>query len=671
MSVSTDLPIMYIMYCLLLGLGYAYFLYNKEKFLPSSTLTQFLFIIRTLFIGVLAALLLNPIVKSLHKTIHKPIVILAQDVSESIPDTSSFNFLTNISSQLTDFEVHQFSFSDDVNQGFSDQNEGLLTNFSNLFNDMNSRFSNQHVAALVLSSDGLYNRGNNPLYEEMNYPVYTIAQGDTALSKDVSITKIRKNDIAFLGNTFPLEVTINTQQCKGQVIDVNIWNKGKRVHTEKVAIVSDDHYGKVKANLLADAVGLQHYTITVSHFPDEKNIKNNSYTAYIDVIDSRYKILVLSDLVHPDIAAYKNAIEKNKNYAVEQIRISDFNGDIEPYQLVVLFGIQQGSSILNALKESKTPLLFFNLQQNIYKEFTSVLDFKEKGGMEEVKAIRNEGFSNFTFSPELLNLIQDAPPLHAPFGKYTMQVGAEIILFQQIDGYVTSNPIMVLDEKNGRKIATITAEGFWRWKAYEYSIAKNNEAFEELFSKLSQYLVLQEDKSKFRISYENSVNENSNIRFEASVYNESYELVNNKEVEITISNKEGERFEYEFSKYSGRYSLDAGVLPEGKYSFLAKVNGSEMIKRGSFDVKAIQLEQLHTVANHKLLFQLANNSGGKLFHLNQLNEVITTINKSKDNYQSISVSEKLKGIINIPWILLILLTLISFEWFIRKYNGLI
>ena len=57
----------------------------------------------------------------------------------------------------------------------------------NLFQDMNSRFANQHIAALVLSSDGLYNRGNNPLYEEMNYPVYTIAQGDTSFSKDVSI----------------------------------------------------------------------------------------------------------------------------------------------------------------------------------------------------------------------------------------------------------------------------------------------------------------------------------------------------------------------------------------------------------------------------------------------------------------------------------------------------
>jgi hypothetical protein len=33
--------------------------------------------------------------------------------------------------------------------------------------------------------------------------------------------------------------------------------------------------------------------------------------------------------------------------------------------------------------------------------------------------------------------------------------------------------------------------------------------------------------------------------------------------------------------------------------------------------------------------------------------------------------EKLEGLINISWILLALLILISVEWFIRKYNGLI
>ena len=204
-----------------------------------------------------------------------------------------------------------------------------------------------------------------------------------------------------------------------------------------------------------------------------------------------------------------------------------------------------------------------------------------------------------------------------------------------------------------------------------YANTKNNVAFDELFSKLTQYLVLQEDKSKFRIDYKKQFAQNSNIYFEASLYNESYELINDKEISIVIQNEKGDEFDYEFSKSLERYNLNVGILDIGKYTFLAKANGSELIRIGSFDVRAIQLEQLYTVANHKLLYQLATASEGKLFFPNQRKELVAKIKNSKNNYKRISTEEKLKGIINIPWILLSLLALISLEWFLRKYNGLI
>jgi len=669
MDISTDLPIMYSIACLLLGLGYAFFLYRKERLLASNKLKVFLFVIRTLFIGFLAVLFLNPIVKSKHKITEKPIVILAQDISESIIDSS---FLTEISKQLPDFEVHQFSFADKVYEGFKTENIGLLTNYSNLFEDFKSRFENQHIAAMVLASDGMYNTGANPLYGDLsNYPIYTIAQGDTNIKKDVSIAKVLQNEIAFLGNTFPLEIAVAAEKCSGENIQVNIWNNGKKIHSEKIAINSDNAFEKVKVNLLADAIGLQHYTINVTQFLDEKNIENNSYIAYVEVIDSRYKILVLTEGSHPDIAAYASAVEKNKNYALEQIDVNDFKGNIEAYQLLVLFGVKENASIVNVIKKSQIPLLVFNMQQDIFKQVTSVFSFTSRGGQEQVQAIKNESFTNFTFSPDLLNLLDEAPPLYTPFGKYNLHMGAVTVLFQQIGGQNTSNPIIIIDEQKDRKMAFVTAEGFWKWKLYDYAIAKNNDAFNELFSKLTQYLVLLEDKSKFRVNYKNKIAENENISFEASLYNESYELVNNKEVELIISNEKGENFNYEFSKPGTKYSLSVGVLDVGKYTFLAKVRGSEILKKGNFDVKAIQLEQLHTVANHKLLYQLSDMSGGALFYPNQTDKIAAAIKQSKNNHNRISTEEKLKGIINIPWILLSLLSLISLEWFLRKYNGLI
>jgi len=220
-------------------------------------------------------------------------------------------------------------------------------------------------------------------------------------------------------------------------------------------------------------------------------------------------------------------------------------------------------------------------------------------------------------------------------------------------------------------MAYITAEGFWKWKLYDYSHNNSNETFDELFEKLTQYLVLQEDKSRFRIDYRKQFTEDENIYLDALLFNESFEMVTDKDIEISISNEKGSKYNFEFSKHNNSYLLDAGKLEIGKYSFIAKVKGTSLNKTGGFEVKVIQLEQLNAIADHKLLLALAKASGGAVFNKDNVNELITKVKNNKDNYKIIHTKEKLEGIINIPWILLSLLSLISTEWFARKYNGLL
>lgn len=671
MSISTGYSILYSIACLLLGLSYAYFLYRRENLLTSSKLKWILFSLRTILVSVLAVLLLNPIVKSENQIIQKPIVVLAQDNSSSISDTNTLSLLTDISSQLSEFEVYKFSFSDKVDEGFSKNNTGLLSNYSNLFSDINSRFENQNISAVVIASDGLYNAGSNPLHNSFKYPIYTLAQGDTTIKKDVGIVKVSKNDIAFLDNMFPLEVSISTKQCKGKSIGVHVWNNGKKIQSKNIVVDSNNSFDKVNFSIQANNVGLQNYLITTTKDTDEENIINNNYNAYIDVIDSKYKLLFLTNGVHPDVAAYKSVIDKNKNYTIDKVDISEFEGSYNSYQLVVLFGIDKGEEKLKGLINENIPVLVFDFQKNTHEDFTSSFSFVEKGGIEEVLCYKNELFSSFTFSPNLINLLENSPPLKTSFGTYNLKTGVDVVLNQRVSGINTDLPVIIIDEKKGRKKAFVMAEGFWSWKLYDYQSNNNNIAFDELFTKLTQYLVLIEDKTKFRLNYEKQVAENSIVYFGALLYNESYELINNKNVSIVITNDKGEDFNFSFSKLENKYFLDIGVLDAGKYTFKAKVEGSDLIKEGSFEVKSIQLENLCSVANHQFLHQLSSISGGKLFFPNQKEELVNHLVTSESNYKLISTEERLKGIINIPWILLSLLSLISLEWFLRKYNGLI
>ena len=229
----------------------------------------------------------------------------------------------------------------------------------------------------------------------------------------------------------------------------------------------------------------------------------------------------------------------------------------------------------------------------------------------------------------------------------------------------------MLQELDSRKVAFIAAEGWWKWKLYDYSINNNNLAFDELFSKLSQYLVLQEDKSLFRLEYDKQYEENHEVVFRAVLYNESYELVNDKEVDLKLIDEKYREYNFQFSKETNELVAKLGVLEVGTYYFTATVKGNKLIKKGVFDVKKIQLEQLGLSANHHVLNKIASLSNGEVFYLNSIDNLLETIKSSEKNKQIIHAKEKLESLISVPWILLSLLMLISIEWFIRKYNGLI
>lgn len=663
-GLTIDFPFYYSIICILLGVVFAYFLYINERLLQSKTLRVLLFAIRTIFVGILAVLLLSPLIKSFSNTTENPIVIIAQDVSESIAD-STFDLLSNLSSQLTDFDVHKFSFSEEVDPGFQTSNIGVKTDYSSLFSDLENRFSNRNVAGIILASDGCYNSGNNPIFRHFDFPIYSIALGDTSVKQDVLVRKVTNNDIAFLGNIFPLEVAVAAVKLKGKKSKLSVWNKGIELYTEQILFDSNDDYKIINMKLEAKDIGLQAYKIVLSEVKGEKNIENNIFTSYIDVIDSRYNVLILKDKSHPDLASYISAIEKNKNYNIETKTIDEVN-DFNKYQLVVLSGFSQ---IPSSLIDKNIPLILFG-SLNFSSDLSSV-KFVQKGSNEEIRVVQNELFSKFTFSPELLNLIKDAPPLYGVFGKFELNVNIDVVLKKKIGAIITESPLLFIEEVENRKVAFFTAEGWWKWKLYDYSINENNDAFNEIFSKLTQYLLLQEDKSKFRIYYEKQVSEYTNILFDANLYNDSYELINNKELALEIKNESGEEFDFQFSKVKQGYFLDIGILENGYYSFDAKVVGSSVVKSGVFEVKQNQLELMNLVANHGLLFKISELSNGKLFYINEIDLLSEELNKSSKNQKLIYSKEKLTSLINIPLILLILLLLISTEWFVRKYNGLI
>ncbi|HKJ78994.1 MAG TPA: hypothetical protein VKA10_05640, partial [Prolixibacteraceae bacterium] len=294
------------------------------------------------------------------------------------------------------------------------------------------------------------------------------------------------------------------------------------------------------------------------------------------------------------------------------------------------------------------------------------------GAFEEALATLNPAYGTFTISEELREMLPKFPPLLAPFAEYQLEPEYSPLFYQRLKNVETNKPLLATGTTGGRKTGFLFGEGIWRWRLFNYYSSQSHRQFNELINQLVQYLALRENEDNFIVEFSPVYNEIDNVVLTAEVYNDAFEPVTSEEVTITMENDDGEEFDFTFDATGDNYHLNAGNLPVGDYVFTAQVTlGNETYtETGSFTVVQVNIENIVTQANHRMLYQLAINSGGKFFLPGSVDEMINGIKESNElkpvNYFQESVNE----ILNLRWWFFVLLVLLSVEWFLRKFWGI-
>ena len=142
---------------------------------------------------------------------------------------------------------------------------------------------------------------------------------------------------------------------------------------------------------------------------------------------------------------------------------------------------------------------------------------------------------------------------------------------------------------------------------------------------------------------------------------------------IGLTDENGKQYNYTMSKNSNSYFVEAGLFPAGEYKYKStiKVNNQVFSQSGTIIVKAVVAEKINTVANHTLLFQLAQNTGGKLFQKNELSKLEKEL-MTNELIKPVTYTQKqLNDLIDLKWIFFLILGILSIEWFLRKRSGTI
>jgi hypothetical protein len=633
------------------------------------------------FISVFSLLLLiiNPVVsRKIVETNKIPLAIVA-DNSRSITELKATSdalklveTLNSNSALKEKFEIQNYTFDETFIAGKPLDFKGNQSNIHDVAVNLKQLNKNAFYP-VVLITDGNQTIGNDYVYGfHESTTLFPVVLGDTTTTFDLKINQLNANKYSFLKNKFPVEVFLQYNGNKSVSAAFSIEKNGKKITSQTVNFDAKNKVQSVQILLEADRVGLQKYKAVLSSSVKEKNSYNNTKNFAVEVLDQKKEIAIVSDISHPDIGAIKRAIESNAQRKVTIVKPNEIS-DLKKYNVLILY--QPTASFKKLFEANKNVnintfiVTGMATDFNLLNQMQSDLAFKLTNKKEDFTA---SFVSDFNLFAQTDIQFSQFPPLENPFGKITEKGSVNTLLKAKVNGIEVGNPILTFSEKGSNRNAYLLGENSWKWRMESFVLNQSYEKYDLFIDKIIQYLSTNSAKKSLLVEHESFYNSGETIEIFAQYFNKSYELEENANLSITLTNKNTKSTKnYNFSKANNGYQAIFDGLTPGNYAFQVKETTSNASYNGTFEVLDFDVEKQFVNPDVAKLQQLANQNNGTLIFPNQMDALIQKL-LQKNTYLPVEKTIiKNSPLIDFLWLLIIIVVSLSTEWFIRKYNGLL
>lgn len=721
MQLLFDCPWYFILLCLLAGALYSAALYwimnNEHKVMNNgSRHTHYsLFnthhsegvphwariampVLRFLSVSLIAFLLMAPLIKRHVATHEKPLIVVAVDNSESITKEGENNPSLMAPGPTWSQLKKKYEVVFDT---FGDKTTDIAAELESISN----RYAARNLGAVVLASDGIYNQGQHPanVAPRLAVPIYTIALGDTTHRPDAAIADIRYNQVVYLDNQFPIEVTLRASMLRGQQATLSVACEGRQLFSKAVTFSDNDFSTTETIILQADQMGsgadkgagsttksgLRRYTVSISPCRGEVTTANNSRSIAIEVIDGHQKIAILANAPHPDITAIRQALATNPHYETDLFLAEELEQltpqKLAAYSLVILHNLPSASHTKLQLPKNQPALFIVGSGTDLarFNALRSGLEIVAKAKKtDEVSAQHSNAFTLFTIDEEVCRTIEQLPPLAAPFGTYKPSGDLQSLFTARMGTLATDRPLIAFCQQEGVRHGFIVGEGIWRWRLHDYLITSSHRNFDMLMDKMVVYTSLQASRDRFRVTVPHILLDNEPVTLQGELYNDNFEPINTPEASVTITCRperedkaadaqaaKASTSTYAFNRSGTGYTLLLGTLAPGRYHYAATTtfNGHKYDAVGDFIVQEASLEQATLVADHGLLNTLSQTTGAQMLYPAQADELPKLLAQRDDLKTLIQSQTRYTSLLDLLPVFLLILLLLTAEWLLRKY----
>ena len=659
----------------ILALITSYLFYRK----PKSSFPKLLFFLRFVSLWTLLLLLFLPEIQSSKTYTVKPVLNILTDNTASMKHTGgdgqAMDFLKKIEQNPdlnAHFDIRYYTFGTDISEGKSlafDRNgsdiAGALTNLTQI--------DRSQYSALLLLSDGRATSGQDYTYAQNLHPVFAVACGDTTRYRDIRIEKVQSNTYSFAGNRFPVEIQLAYTGDDAVNSTLRISEKGKVLYKKDLKLSPEKKTATLKLHLDAAEPGVHYYKVQLQKISNEKNIRNNFKSFRVEVVDEHSDLLLVAGVFHPDIASLKRAIQRNKQRKLKVVSPEKFPHDLSGYSEIILYQPDESfSPILKSLQNQKINSFIITGTHTSWKALNALQSAfqKETGSQtEEYKARANEHFDAFVYKdPGLSGL----PPLTDYFGKIKFHTEHQILLYQNVAGIDTDQPLLALYSRtDGSKHAVLFGEGIWRWRMqymHRYGQADEYDAF---WMALLRYLEPGARRTQYDLKYKKELYKNENQSISVRFQDKNYRAYKNLTPVLHLSGPGGNKEKIPMIKSMGYYT---SVLPgqsPGTYRFYIDAGSKFPRPGGAYTVEDYSVEQQFYTADIQHLKELAHYTKGGFYLPDRAQNLFDELIKSS-RFKKIIKEKKIKQkLIDWKYLLALLILSLSIEWFIRKYRGMI
>ncbi|MBS1777971.1 MAG: VWA domain-containing protein [Bacteroidetes bacterium] len=654
--------------------GYWVYRTDKKRGTPMPWLTA---VLRGIVVLLTLLLLLAPPITITKNETEKPVIVFLQDNSASIAtalgkDTSNY---TKTAQQLTErlagkYKVVTWGFGDNVSTDSPYRFTKPSTDIAAALNRVQEYYGTQNLGAVILASDGKYNQGSNPLYQQLSIqpPVYSIGIGDGSEQKDLRITQAYYNKTASLNSQFEIRADIVATLLKGYNNTLRLSENGQGIGTVPLSINNTNYDRSVSFAVKADKPGLHHYIIDAPAADGETNTTNNRKDIFIEVVDEKKNILIVGSAPHPDINAIKEALSDVETYKVTV----HTGGNLPPlgnYRVIIAHDLP--SVIYNYQSQfaaSHKPIWYILGNQTntaaLYNATPATLNVNV-AAMHDAYPAFNPSFSIFTTPQNLQAILDKMPPLSVPMGSIQPNGNTDILFKQKDNG----QPLWIL-QQGTTPMALTSGSGIWRWRLYEYKNFNTHNTIDECIRQTVSFLAANSTEKPFYTSLSKYVwSDQEAVYINAYVLNASNQQINTPDVQLTITDSTGKKQNFSFERNGTSYRLNTGIWPEGNYTYTAQThyNGTAYSASGSFTITHSSPEQMEGGADYKLLYSIAKKYNGSFLPAQQIASLYDSVVKNEKIKPVIQSNTITVSLVDWRWYFLVILIIAVAEWLLRKY----